>query len=258
MNLRMKKLASSIALVPALALTGVAQAQQLEEIIVTAQKRSESLADVPLSVNVVGGEQISNSGITNLNDLADFVPNLSMNQTGLGTNVTIRGISSGINPAFEQSVGMYVDDVFYGRPQLARVPYLDINRVEVLRGPQPILFGKNAIAGAISAVTNKASVDGVEGFVESEYNFDQGGFEVNGAVNVPVSDDFAIRFAALKRDQDGYYENTFLNTDESEIDHQILRANLQWFATENLSLNSPILSGAVFSGISLSDANGRV
>ena len=118
MKFRINAIAAGMALVPALAISGTAGAQMLEEVIVTAQKRSQSLMDVPISVNVVGAEQISNAGITNLNDLSDYVPNLSMNQTGLGTNVTIRGISSGINPAFEQSVGMYVDDVFYGRPQL--------------------------------------------------------------------------------------------------------------------------------------------
>ncbi|MFT6311425.1 MAG: outer membrane receptor protein involved in Fe transport [Porticoccus sp.] len=237
MKFRINAIAAGMALVPALAISGTAGAQMLEEVIVTAQKRSESLMDVPISVNVVGGEMISNQGITNLNDLSDYVPNLSMNQTGLGTNVTIRGISSGINPAFEQSVGMYVDDIFYGRPQLARVPYLDIDRVEVLRGPQPILFGKNAIAGAISATTIKASPDEVEGFIESEYNFDQEGYEVSGAVNIPVSDTFAIRFAGLKRESDGYYDNTTLNKDESELDTEVLRANFQWDATENLSIN---------------------
>jgi outer membrane receptor protein involved in Fe transport len=209
----------------------------LEEVIVTAQKRSESLSDVPISVNVVGGEMISNQGITNLNDLSDYVPNLSFNQTGLGTNVTIRGISSGINPAFEQSVGMYLDDVFYGRPQLARVPYMDIDRVEVLRGPQPILFGKNAIAGAISATTIKASPDEMEGFIESEYNFDQDGYDVSGAINIPITDTFAIRLAGLKRESDGYYDNTTLDKDESELDTEVLRANFQWDATEDLSVN---------------------
>jgi iron complex outermembrane receptor protein len=237
MKFRINAIAAGMALVPALAISGTAGAQMLEEVIVTAQKRSQSLMDVPISVNVVGGEMISNQGITNLNDLSDYVPNLSMNQTGLGTNVTIRGISSGINPAFEQSVGMYVDDVFYGRPQLARVPYLDIDRVEVLRGPQPILFGKNAIAGAISATTVRASTDEMEGFIESEYNFDQEGYEVSGAVNIPVSDTFAIRFAGLKRESDGYYDNTTLNKDESELDTEVLRANFQWDATEDLSIN---------------------
>jgi iron complex outermembrane receptor protein len=237
MKFRINAIAAGMALVPALAISGTAGAQMLEEVIVTAQKRSQSLGDVPISVNVVGGEMIANSGITNLNDLADFVPNLSMNQTGLGTNVTIRGISSGINPAFEQSVGMYVDDVFYGRPQLARVPYLDVDRVEVLRGPQPILFGKNAIAGAISAITVKADTEELSGFVDAEYNFDQNGYDLQGAINIPVSDTFAIRLAGLKRESDGYYENTTNGKDESELDHQIFRANFQWDATDDLSVN---------------------
>jgi outer membrane receptor protein involved in Fe transport len=237
MKFRINAIAAGMALVPALAISGTAGAQMLEEVIVTAQKRSQSLMDVPISVNVVGAEQISNAGITNLNDLSDYVPNLSMNQTGLGTNVTIRGISSGINPAFEQSVGMYVDDVFYGRPQLARVPYLDVDRVEVLRGPQPILFGKNAIAGAISATTTKASTDEMEGFIETEYNFDQEGYEVQGAVNIPVTDTFAVRLAGLTRDQDGYYDNTALGRDESQLEEQVLRANFQWDASDSLSIN---------------------
>jgi len=237
MKFRINAIAAGMALIPALAISGTAGAQMLEEVIVTAQKRSQSLADVPISVNVVGGEQISNAGISNLNDLSDYVPNLSMNQTGLGTNVTIRGISSGINPAFEQSVGMYVDDIFYGRPQLARVPYLDVERVEVLRGPQPILFGKNAIAGAISATTNNASTDEMEGYIEGDYNFDQEGYDLQAAVNIPVTDTFAIRVAGLKRDQDGYFENTTLDQDESQLDHEVLRANFQWDATDDLSLN---------------------
>lgn len=212
----------------------------LEEVVVTAQKRVESLADVPISVNVVNGSRMAESGITNLNDLADFVPNLSMNQTGIGTNITVRGISSGINPAFEQSVGMYVDDVYYGRAQLARVPYLDMDRVEVLRGPQPILFGKNAIAGAINMITTRASTEGVEGYVQAEYNFDEEGYDVNGAVNIPMTDNFAIRIAALRRDQDGYYENTHLGRDESGLDQKVLRLNFAWDISDSLTADLKI------------------
>jgi len=209
------------------------QAQTLEEVVVTAQKRVESLSDVPISVNVIGGDKITDSGITNLRDLTDFVPNLSMNQTGIGTNISIRGISSGINPAFEQSVGMYMDDVYYGRAQLSRVPYLDIARVEVLRGPQPILFGKNAIAGAISMITEHASTEGTEGYVQAEYNFDQEGTDFNGAVNFALGDTFGVRLAGLKRDSDGYYKNTELGRDESELDEQVLRASFRWEPSDN-------------------------
>ncbi len=222
--------------ISAMAITAQAQLT-LEEVVVTSQKRTQSLGDVPISVNVMSAEKISQAGITNLNDLADFVPNLSMNQTGISTTITIRGISSGVNPAFEQSVGMYVDDIHYGRMQMARIPYLDVDRVEVLRGPQPILFGKNAIGGAISLITKKASTEDTEGFIAGEYNFDENGYDIKGAVNVPLSDTFAVRLSGLVRDQDGYYENTHLDRDESIIEHAVGRANFQWDATDNLSLN---------------------
>lgn len=212
-------------------------AQMLEEVVVTAQKRVESLGDVPISVNVVGAAKLANSGITNLLDMTDFVPNLSMNQTGIGTNITIRGISSGINPAFEQSVGLYVDDIYYGRAPLSRVPYLDIARVEVLRGPQPILFGKNAIAGAIHMITERADTEEVTGFVQGEYNFDQKSKDLTGAVNFPVTDRIGVRLTALKREADGYYENTHLGRDEQQLDEQVLRANFRFEATDNLTMD---------------------
>lgn len=231
-----RAVALSAALIGGFSLNAHAQLM-LEEVVVTSQKRVQSLADVPISVNVMSGEKISQAGITNLNDLADFVPNLSMNQTGISTTITIRGISSGVNPAFEQSVGMYQDDIHYGRMQMARIPYLDVDRVEVLRGPQPILFGKNAIGGAISLITKKASTEEVDGFIEGEYNFDEEGYDIKGAVNVPLSDVFAVRLSGLVRDVDGYYENTFLDREESNLEHQIGRANFQWDATDNLSVN---------------------
>ncbi len=126
----------------------IAQELVLEEVIVTAQKRTESLQDVPISVNAVSGAKMEEAGITNLQGMTAYVPNLTMNQAGIGTIIAIRGISSGINQGFEQSVGQYIDGVYYGRAQLARAPYMDLERVEVLRGPQSILFGKNSIAGA--------------------------------------------------------------------------------------------------------------
>jgi len=130
---------------------------QLEEIIVTAQKREQSLQDVPISVNAMTGVKMEQVGITNLEKLSAYVPNFSMNQTGISSTITVRGISSGINQSFEQSVGMYNDGIYFGKAQLTRLPLFDMERIEVLRGPQPILFGKNSIAGAVSLVTAKPS-----------------------------------------------------------------------------------------------------
>ena len=122
----------------------------LEEIVVTAQKREQSLQDVPISVNVMTGERINEAGINNIENLTAFVPNLIMSETGIGNNIYIRGIGSGINPGVEQSSAMFVDGVHYGRGQLYRAPLFDMARVEVLRGPQSILFGKSMLKTLIS------------------------------------------------------------------------------------------------------------
>ncbi|MGB1907368.1 MAG: TonB-dependent receptor plug domain-containing protein, partial [Spongiibacter sp.] len=119
-------------------------APMLEEVVVTATVRATSLMDVPVSVNAVSGDKMAEAGIGKVEDLQAYVPNLTMSETGIGTNIYIRGIGSGINPGFEQSVGMYFDGISYGRAQLTRAPFLDLARVEVLRGPQNILFGKNS------------------------------------------------------------------------------------------------------------------
>ena len=135
----------------------LAQDLQLEEVIVTATKRASNLQDVPISVNAVSGTKMDQVGITNLEKMSAYVPNFSMNQTGISSTITVRGISSGINQSFEQSVGMYNDGIYFGKAQLSRLPLFDMERVEVLRGPQPTLFGKNSIAGAVSLITAKPS-----------------------------------------------------------------------------------------------------
>ena len=119
----------------------------LEEVIVTATIRAESLQDVPVSVNAVSGEKMMEAGIGKVEDLQAYVPNLTMSETGIGTNIYIRGIGSGINPGFEQSVGMYFDGVSYGRAQLSRAPFLDLARVEVLRGRRIFCSAKTVLLG---------------------------------------------------------------------------------------------------------------
>ncbi len=122
----------------------------LDEIVVTAQKREESLRDVPLSVEAVLGDKLQDAGIVRLDDLKAYVPNLQMSETGIANNIYIRGIGSGLNQGFEQSVSLFQDGVYHGRGHQSRMPFVDLARVEVLRGPQPILFGKNAVAGAVN------------------------------------------------------------------------------------------------------------
>ncbi|MFT5605711.1 MAG: iron complex outermembrane receptor protein, partial [Paracoccaceae bacterium] len=123
--------AVALPLLVGLAATGAQAAGVLEEVIVTATLRAESLQDVPVSVNALSGEKMMEAGIDKVEDLQAYVPNLTMSETGIGTNIYVRGIGSGINQGFEQSVGMYFDGVSYGRAQLSRAPFLDLARVEV-------------------------------------------------------------------------------------------------------------------------------
>src|SRR5258706_5437723 len=124
----------------------------LDEVVVTAQKREESLQDVPLSVEAVSGDKLAESGILRMDDLKAYVPNFQMTETGIANNIYIRGIGSGLNQGFEQSVSLYADGIYRGRGHQSRMPFLDLSRIEVLRRPQPTLFVKNAVAGAANPV----------------------------------------------------------------------------------------------------------
>jgi outer membrane receptor protein involved in Fe transport len=211
------------------------QAQQaLEEVIVTAQKRSESLQDVPISITAVSGEKMEQAGIFKIEDLQAFTPNLSMTETGISTQIYIRGIGTGNNQGFEQSVGQYIDGVHYGRQQLLRAPFLDLERVEVLRGPQSILFGRNSVAGALNMVTNKPT-DEFEGRLSGKYSPDGDITEFTGIVSGPISDNLSGRLALRKYDEEGWMENTTLDDDEPERDEWAVRGTLQWQATDNLT-----------------------
>ena len=107
-----------------LTLSGSVQANSpvLEEVLVTAQLRSQSLQDVPVSVSAMGGDKLQEAGIDKIENLQAYIPNFTMSETGIGTNIYIRGLGSGINQGFEQSVGMYFDGIYYGRAQLSRAP----------------------------------------------------------------------------------------------------------------------------------------
>ena len=213
--------------------TTAAQALMLQEITVTAQKRVESLQDVPLSVSVLSGEKLNDTGIANLQDLSAFVPNFTINQTGISTTISIRGISSGINQGFEQSVGTYVDGIHYGRAQLARAPLFDLERVEVLRGPQSILFRKNSVAGAVNITTAKPS-DEFESSITALYSPDHGEKDFRFVASGALSETLGARLAILQRTFDGYYENTISGQDEADSEEQVLRGTLDWQATDNL------------------------
>ena len=208
----------SSALITGLTLTAGApvRAQDvIEEIIVTAQSREQGLQDIPISVSVIPGVKLLESNIQKVQDLQFSVPNFTMTETGISTNIFIRGIGSGINQAFEQSVGYYVDGVHYPRGQQARAPFLDLERVEVLRGPQLILFGKNSVAGALNITTVKPT-EVFEGYLTTIYEFGEEEIITEGAVSGPLTDRLRARVAARFRDADGYVRNLTLSRNEPQ------------------------------------------
>ena len=207
----------------------------LEEIVVTSQQRTQSLQDVPVSVNVVSGDKITEGGISKIEDLQGLVPNLSQSETGIGTNIFIRGIGSGINQGFEQSVGLYTDGVYYGRAQQSRAPFLDVERIEVLRGPQNILYGKDSIAGALS-IFSAQPTDEFEGSVGVTVEPEFGEAILDVTLSGPLAGGFSWRVAHRTRQLDGYIDNVDL-ADEPERDESTTRVILDWDISDTFNAN---------------------
>lgn len=218
----------SVSLAIALSLLIQQQASaQLEEIVVTARKVEESLQSAPVSVSVVDGSKLAEAGITKIEELAAFVPNFVLSETGIGTNMYVRGIGSGINQGFEQSVGLYIDGLYHGRAQLTRAPFLDLAQAEVVRGPQVTLLGNNSIAGALNLSTRKPS-DEFEFSVSGLYEFEHEEQELTGIISGPLFGNLSGRVAARYRGMDGYLENVVQNRDEPDREETSVRGTLLW------------------------------
>src|SRR5918996_2564378 len=148
-----------------------------DEIIITAQGRRQVLQDVPIAVTAIGGDEMQNSGVTDIRQLNQLAPSLLVSSTGSEANgsARIRGIGTvGDNPGLESSVAVFIDGVYRSRSGIGLNELGDIERVEVLRGPQGTLFGRNASAGLLNIVSKKPNLTEMEGFLEGSYgNYDQ-------------------------------------------------------------------------------------
>lgn len=207
----------------------------LEEVIVYAQKRAENLQDVPVSVSAFDGKTLAAAGIHKIEDLQSYVPGLSMSETANNSNISIRGIFSGANQGFEQSVGTYVDGIYHGRSQQTRAPFFDLERIEVLRGSQSILFGNSSIAGALNIVTAKPTNE-FEGRVSALYETELKETEITSFVSGPLNNTVRGRLAVSHRTLDGYIDNITLNRSEAQRDETNLRGILSWDASDNLEV----------------------
>ena len=238
---QMKPLAS--ALVLAIYGTGaLAQTGALEEVIVTATKRAESLQDIPVAVNAFNSETIQEAGINNAGDLAIMTPalNINVNQSPFNARMTIRGIGTAqTDPALEPSVGLFVDGVFLGRSGLGMSDLTDIERIEVLQGPQGTLYGKNTNAGAISVITKRPNFEEFEGYMEASAG-DYSMYRLTASASGPISDNLAFRLSGNVHQRDGYYDNS-AGDDLNDADDWNIQGKLQWEPTDSLSI---LLSGS--------------
>ena len=183
-----------------------ADGDMVEEVVVTARGRLEQLKDVAVSASVIDGQALQAAVILNLQDFSTRVPNFRINTSGQSDYIVIRGMGSSANSGFEQSVATFVDGVYRSRSRSSRSTLFDIERVEVLRGPQTTFFGNNAIAGALNIVTRKPS--GNFGGNASIYYGEYGEYSVEGGVNLPLTDTLSARVAARTTGMEGYIQNS--------------------------------------------------
>jgi len=202
---------------------------QLEEVIVTAQKRSESIQDVPIAITAFDEEALRDRQITGFGDLRFSAPNVNYNKGNFtDSNFQIRGVGTNLVAASaDAGVGVHVNEVPVFSPRLFETEYYDVAQVAVLRGPQGTLYGRNSTGGAANMVTRRAHGDAVEASVEAQYgNYDHK--KVVGVVNLPLGERFAARFSGLWLDRDGYTENLFTGNNIDGRDQYSLRAAFNW------------------------------
>lgn len=189
-------------------------AQALERVIVTAQKRAQSIQDVPISITAFSGDYLEEPGVRTIEDVSLMTPNSSISNSSQQTNsrITIRGMGSAGNSAIEPSVGVFIDGVYYPRPGSVIGQLMDIQSFEVLRGPQGTLFGRNTPMGALNITTRNPGFE-TEGMLEAGVG-NYGMYEVGGMYNAALSDSAAARISVKYVDRDDYGENTLAGQDD--------------------------------------------
>jgi iron complex outermembrane recepter protein len=218
---------------PALAQQAEQQAAQLEEIVITAQRRSEDLQRAALAVTAVTGEALEQRGITNAYDLTNVTAGMQVTTSaGPYTTFTVRSVSNlGGNAFADPAVALNFAGVYFATPTTVQGLFYDLERVEILKGPQGTLYGRNATAGAINVVPKRPDLEAFGGDIGVDIgNFDK--VNVNGAVNLPLTDSLAARAAFQAVSRDGYYSD---GTGDEDV--QSARASLLWQLSEGLSIN---------------------
>ena len=231
----------AVALLPTAATAQDDAGSALDEITVTAQRREQSLQDTPVSITAFSPERLDELGINDPASMMDFVPNAMVSSgTGRGGEVaqfSIRGVNEArISPVLDPGVAIYVDDVYYGRPQVGFLQFVDTERVEVLRGPQGTLFGKNSTGGAVRYITKKPDLDGNNGYIDIAVG-DYERVNVKGAFNAVLSDSTAVRVSAASFERDGYVNRLADNINLGNQDARAFQFQLRHQPSDRLTVD---------------------
>ena len=209
---------------------------QNDEIVVTARRREESLIDVPISMSVISGDTLVRTGAVDITALQDKTPNLTL-QIARGSNSTLIAFSRGVGQqdplwGFEPGVALYLDDVYVARPQGAVLDIFDVERVEVLRGPQGTLYGRNTIGGAVKYVTRKLGNEFRATARASYGSYNQ--VDLIGQVTIPLTDSLSIGGAVARYTRDGYGENLTTGAEHYNKDVIAARLSAEFAPTDNI------------------------
>lgn len=218
---------------------------QTDDIVVTAQRRSENIQKVPISISVVSGEALDSAAVVRFEDLSSSIPNFSVSANANSDTVSIRGINSDSQPGSEQSVGVYVDGVYRGRGVQSRFAFLDVDRIEVLRGPQGTLFGKNTIAGAVS-ITSARPTKELSASLQGLYEFNHNELDLRGHVSGPITENLSARVAFLyNRLGDGWVTNAITGRDIPKSRDWAVRGSVAWEPINGVSIDARYEHGDV-------------
>ncbi len=222
-------------------LATVAAAQTLdtgtiEQVTVTARKRDESLLDVPISITAVTEDAMDRNGLRSIADVAPTVPGLNVNSDSVGRAfVSIRGIGTALQAGVQPGVGVFQDGVYAPQTSYINNPTLDIQRIEVLRGPQGTLYGKNTLGGAINIITRPPS-ETFEGKFYAGYTDDDNGQEFGARIGGPLSDSVRAKIAVASRDADGFYKSKLLGTRVDDSSSDQIDGTVVWDASDDVRL----------------------
>ena len=234
----------------------------LEKILVTAQKREQNINEVPISISTMSSEMIAQTGVRQLKEVAEYIPNLRISDgTDFTSEVTIRGVGANSrNIGFDTRVGVYLDGVYLGQSPALNQELLDLERIEVLRGPQGTLFGKNTVAGAINLIS-KAPTDTLEGHIGAEFG-NYSARQYTGSLNLPVTDTLWTKLSFNKQTRDGYTNNLATgNGNINEQDASAYRLQVHYEVTDtfnaNLALDGMRSDRTSYTGEPVTDTFGR-